>query len=165
MRKMEGFTLIELMIVLAVIAILTAIALPNYNAYIQRANRSHAKAALLRTAQWMERVATAQGQYPTVLQAGFEHVEGGAYTVCLIGASGLSPSVTLPPPGCPAAQPAATPALPAASTGEFALAAYPNQPGANANDACGTFTVNNTDARGFLPPSGSTMTVTQCWSK
>lgn len=36
MRLSRGFTLIELMITIAVLAILTAIALPSYNAYVQR---------------------------------------------------------------------------------------------------------------------------------
>lgn len=44
----RGFTLIELMIVVAVIAILAAIALPAYDQYIKRARRADAKEALLR---------------------------------------------------------------------------------------------------------------------
>lgn len=44
----RGFTLIELMIVVAVIAILAAIALPAYDQYIKRARRADAKEALVR---------------------------------------------------------------------------------------------------------------------
>jgi type IV pilus assembly protein PilE len=61
----RGFTLIELMIVVAVIGILSAIALPAYQQYVLRANRADAEAILMETAQFMERFYTTNNSYAT----------------------------------------------------------------------------------------------------
>ena len=58
-----GFTLIEVVIVMAVVAILTAIAIPNYFQFIARGHRSEARATLTQAAQWMERWRTQSGSY------------------------------------------------------------------------------------------------------
>ena len=54
-RQQGGFTLIEVMIVVVIIAILVGIGLPSYNNSITRANRADAQAALMGFAQAMER--------------------------------------------------------------------------------------------------------------
>lgn len=58
-----GFTLIELMIAIAVVGILAAIAMPSYTQYILRANRTEAKAILMESAQYMERYFTTNNTY------------------------------------------------------------------------------------------------------
>jgi type IV pilus assembly protein PilE len=68
LARQRGFTLIELMITVAVIGILSAIALPSYQSYVERSRRADGRAALLRAAQWMERAASVRGQYPTQAQ-------------------------------------------------------------------------------------------------
>jgi type IV pilus assembly protein PilE len=54
-KHMRGVTLVELLIVVVIIAILTAVAFPNYRNFVIRAKRTEAKAALLKAATNQEK--------------------------------------------------------------------------------------------------------------
>ena len=62
-QKSHGFTLIELMITVAIVGILAAVALPSYNQYIARGKRAEARAEILKAEGWLERFATENNVY------------------------------------------------------------------------------------------------------
>lgn len=59
----KGFTLIELMIVVAIVGILAAIAYPNYNEYVRRSHRAEIAALLSEQTQALERWYSRNGKY------------------------------------------------------------------------------------------------------
>ena len=91
-KSARGFTLIELMIVVAVVAILAAVAIPAYTQYVEQTRRADAHSALLSSAQTLERCFTRTNTYrvppcpavPTESPDGF-------YTIT------VAPRVTEPP--------------------------------------------------------------------
>lgn len=133
--RASGFTLIEVMIVVAVIAILAAIALPSYQEYVRRGYRSEARAGLLQAAQWMERAATATGVYPTALPDALTAVPSARYAVGLADGN---------------------------SNAAFTLDAAPQ--GSQQADKCGTLTYAHTGLRGAAGTTSGDL-VAECWSK
>ena len=142
-RSHQGFTLIEIMIVVAIIGILTAIALPSYNEYIRRGHRAEARAGLLQAAQWMERAATANGVYPltAAFPASLTTIQSDRYDITVAS-----------PTGGVAADNGRT----------FTLTAAPK--GGQTGDKCGSYTLTQAGVRGAAPLTGGA-TVTDCWGK
>ena len=64
-RDRGGFTMIELIIVVAIITILASFAVPNYNSYVVRANRAAAKQFILEIASKQEQYRLDARQYAT----------------------------------------------------------------------------------------------------
>lgn len=62
-RTSSGFTLIELMIVVAIVAVLSSLAYPSFKEYIAKGRRAEAKAVLMSAQQWMERLYTESYRY------------------------------------------------------------------------------------------------------
>lgn len=64
MRKSYGFTLIEVMITVVIVAILASVAIPSYTEYVKKARRTEARTTLLAVAAGMEKFLLANNTYP-----------------------------------------------------------------------------------------------------
>lgn len=133
MRTARGFTLIELMIVVAVVAILAAIAYPSYQEQIRKSRRAQAKADLVELAQVLERRFTVNNSYAGALPFDISPRE----------ASGAAVRYNITPNPVPAGA-------------VFTLTATPA--GAQASDTCGALSLTQA---GVKAATGGT--VEQCW--
>jgi len=100
--RREGFTLIELMIALAILAIISAVAVPLYTQYSQRTFRAEAQADLMRCALGMERVGSMNFSYVNALDTdadGIGDANTGAVTpnVCTVTSTNYTITVEGPP--------------------------------------------------------------------
>lgn len=69
-NKSTGFTLIEMMIAVAIVGILAAIAYPQYVEYVAKGKRAECRSALLVASQKLEKFYSNNNQYPTADAAG-----------------------------------------------------------------------------------------------
>jgi type IV pilus assembly protein PilE len=89
-RKESGFSLIELMVVVSIIGILAAIAVPAYTAYVTRGNRAAARACASEMAQFMERYYTTNLTYVGAAPALGCQTEGSLDTRYTLSVTGLA---------------------------------------------------------------------------
>jgi len=84
--KSRGFTLIELMIVIVIIGLLAAIAIPSYRDFVVRSNRSEAKVALTEMANLQEKFYSEFGIYAEdVVDLNYPEDVGDHYIVSIEG--------------------------------------------------------------------------------
>ena len=84
MRAHRGFTLLELMITVVVVAILASVALPSYQEQIRKTRRADARQELMRLATAQERFYTNCNRYATALngaQANCSGLGAGSATI------------------------------------------------------------------------------------
>ncbi|MDY7561912.1 type IV pilin protein [Pseudomonas sp. 10B1] len=139
-KRIKGFTLIELMIVVAIIGILAAVAYPSYTEYVKRTHRSEIAALVSATAQSMERFYTRNGQYSDVVGP---------------------PAVALT---LPAGNGYYTLAATVRTAAAFTLTATPIAGTMMAGDKCGNFVIDNTGLRSNTAVTGGA-TSQICWGR
>lgn len=134
--KTGGFTLVEMMVVVAIVGILAAIAYPSYTNYVRRTHRAEITELMSETAQNMERWYSKYGTYMDITTA---------------------PTATFTPPSSNAWY---NVAFSSRSATGFTLTATPVAGSIMASDTCGTLTLDNTGAR-----NSSSGVPTTCWGR
>lgn len=132
-----GFTLIEVMVVVAIVGILSAIALPSYRSYIERGDRASARAALLEAQQFMERFYATNDRFTTDVAC--------ATSPTLPARFANVPDVNAPKYSLAVVS----------DCNSFTITATPLQ----AVSACSNLTLTNTGVKGI----SGTGTVADCW--
>ncbi|WP_349571563.1 type IV pilin protein [Azotobacter salinestris] len=103
-RYSAGFTLIELMITVLIVAILMGIALPSYRQYVVRSNRAAAEAFMLEVANRQERYLLDRRTYADSLDAlgmslGVDVSSNYTVAVTSSSSAGLTYTITATPIG------------------------------------------------------------------
>ncbi len=142
-RKQFGYSLIELLTVVAIVGILASIIVPSYQNSVRKARRSDSQAVVLELQQFMERFYTQNGRYdqdragnpvtasiPVLLQSSPKEGPVVHYNLAVGNLTERTFTIT------------ATPA------------------GDQASDKCGNLTLTEAGTKGM---SATGLTVAQCW--
>lgn len=138
-KHMRGFSLIELMVVVAIIAILSAIAWPMYQNHVTRTSRTAATACVQQAAQFMERFYTLNMRYD---------VDGDGNAVALPAmecATSLEGRYVI--------------SIESSSATAYSLQAIPQGAQATRDAECGTLSLDQTGQRDVSGDGG----VSACW--
>lgn len=134
MNRVKGFTLLELMIVVAIIGILASVAIPAYSTYILKSQRTKAVTSLLEVASRQARYYTAENKY--------------ANDMTLLGYSANPLPV----------DEVFSVSVAAVTADGFSIQAAPINK--QVKDVCGTFQLNELGQKSL---TGGTGTVAECW--
>jgi type IV pilus assembly protein PilE len=135
MQRLRGFTLIEVMVVVAILAIIAAVAFPSYRSYIIKANRSAAQSFMLEVASRQERYLLDARTYAADMA-----------TLGMTVPTNVSPNYTITTVG---------------ATTTYTVTAAPTPKQAADDGACGTLTIDQANNKTI----GGSGTLANCWKQ